>query len=155
ATCASLFALYPMLSIWYHGEGRAGLFFATGFFAAFTAANELPAIAFLVCCFGLLYFRFPLQTLLFFVPGAAIPIAEFLWTNYQAIGLWSPTYAQFGTSWYEYAGSVWAIQSGEPKHGIDWAYQTEGPGGYAFHVLLGHHGLFSLTPVFLLTVVGV
>src|SRR4029077_12216064 len=39
-------------------------------------------------------------------------------------------------------------------HGIDFAYLYEGKAAYAFHLLLGHHGLFSLTPIFLLGLAG-
>jgi hypothetical protein len=154
ATCSALFAIHPLMRIWYENERRPGLFVAAGFFAGFTAANELPAAAFLAAVFCLLYYRFPLHTLLFFVPGAILPIAEFLWTNYQAIGRWSPAYSEFGTSWYEYEGSFWASEPGEAKHGIDWAYQTEGSFAYAFHVLFGHHGVFSLSPIYFLSAAG-
>jgi hypothetical protein len=38
------------------------------------------------------------------------------------------------------------------KYGIDWARKTgrEGPAMYAVHVLVGHHGVFSLTPIWVL-----
>jgi Zn-dependent protease with chaperone function len=71
-----------------------------------------------------------------------------------AVGRLRPAYSEFGGPWYEFEGSYWHIAAGQVKHGIDWAYQTEGRGTYGFHLLFGHHGLFSLTPVFLLGVVG-
>jgi hypothetical protein len=52
-------------------------------------------------------------------------------------------------NWYDYEGSYWTsgkrspIDQGEPCRGI-----------YAFHVLLGHHGVFSLTPIWIFSVVG-
>ena len=52
-------------------------------------------------------------------------------------------------NWYDYPGSYWqperlaGVDEGEPLPMI-----------YAFHVLLGHHGLFSLTPIWLLSLVG-
>lgn len=50
--------------------------------------------------------------------------------------------------WYDYAGSYWrrpkGIDRGEPSRWV-----------YAFNVLLGHHGLFSLTPFWLLSVIGI
>jgi len=88
------------------------------------------------------------------VPAALVPLAAFFATNYAAVGRWSPAYAEFGGPWYEFEGSVWAIQRGEMKHGIDWAYQTESPLGYAFHLFVGHHGIFSLSPIYLLTLGG-
>jgi len=52
-------------------------------------------------------------------------------------------------NWYDYEGSYW-----QPKNlrGIDRG--EESPLRYAFNVLIGHHGLFSLTPIWLLTVAG-
>src|SRR5262249_46354035 len=38
---------------------------------------------------------------------------------------------------------------GEIKHGIDWARMHESHAAYVFHCLIGHHGLFSLTPIWL------
>lgn len=154
ATCSALFALSPALEIWDGDTRRPGLFVAAGFFAAFTAANELPAATLLGALFFVSLWRAPGRTLFFFVPAAAIPVAAFLWTNHQAIGHWTPVYAEFGGPWYEYEGSFWRIEPGQVKHGIDWAYQTESKAGYAFHVLLGHHGLFSLTPIYLLAAAG-
>jgi hypothetical protein len=52
-------------------------------------------------------------------------------------------------NWYDYPGSYWrpenltGVDRGEPS-----------PAVYAFNVLLGHHGLFSLTPIWLLSALG-
>ncbi|QDU93968.1 hypothetical protein [Lignipirellula cremea] len=52
-------------------------------------------------------------------------------------------------NWYEYDGSYWSqpersgVDRGEPSRLV-----------YLFHMLLGHHGVFSLTPLWLLAVVG-
>jgi hypothetical protein len=154
AACSALFALYPALRIWYDGEARVGLFIAAGFFAGFTAANELPAAAFAVALLLLLSLKHPLRTLLCFVPAALLPVAAFLATNYFALGRLRPAYDEFGGPWYEFMGSFWRIEAGQAKHGIDWAYQTESKSMYAFHMLVGHHGVFSLSPIYLLTAVG-
>ena len=154
ATCSALFALYAFFRIWCDCERRPDLYFATGFFAGFTAANELPAVAFVVALFLMLLRRTPWRALLLFVPGAMVPLAAFFLTNYLAVGQWKPAYSEFGGPWYEFEGSFWAIAPGETKHGIDWAYQTENSLTYAFHVLAGHHGIFSLSPIYLLTVAG-
>jgi hypothetical protein len=52
-------------------------------------------------------------------------------------------------NWYDYEGSYW-----QPKNlrGIDVGEPS--PLVYAFNVLIGHHGVFSLTPIWLLSVVG-
>jgi hypothetical protein len=52
-------------------------------------------------------------------------------------------------NWYDYPGTHWdpakltGIDRGEPS-----------PLVYAFHCLVGHHGLFSLTPIWLLSAAG-
>jgi hypothetical protein len=151
AACSALFSLYAALRIWHGGERGAGLFLAAGFFAGFTAANELPAAVFAVGLFVLLLVREPRKTLVFFLPAALVPAAAFLETNYYALGRLRPAYDEFGGPWYEYAGSFWKIEPGQPKHGIDWAYQSESRTMYALNMLFGHHGLFSLSPIYLLT----
>jgi hypothetical protein len=158
ATYSALFALYPALRLWEAGPaiGPTRYFVLAGFFAAFTACNELPATAF-ACLLGLaLLWRAPLRTLLWFVPAAAVPVAAFLITNYLAIGQLRPAYDEFGSPWYEYEGSHWRKPvPGETRGGIDWARRQETQADYAFHLLLGHHGLFSLSPIWLIAVAGV
>lgn len=51
--------------------------------------------------------------------------------------------------WYEFEGSYWAS---DRKAGVDRGEPSRA--AYAFHVLIGHHGIFSLTPVWGLSVVG-
>jgi len=151
AFCA-LFALYPVLQIWYGGKRRPDLFLAAGLFSGFTAANELPAASLAAALLLLLLFRAPVRTLLLFIPAAGLPVAAAFWTNYLAVGQLRPAYSEFGGLWYEFEGSYWKLDP--DKHGIDWAYQTESRAVYAFHVLIGHHGIFSLSPIFLLAVAG-
>jgi hypothetical protein len=52
-------------------------------------------------------------------------------------------------NWYEYEKSYWT--SGE-KSRIDRGEASRAV--YAFQILLGHHGIFSLTPIWLLSVLG-
>ncbi len=160
ATCSVVFALYPALRIWRETQAPDGvpapwLFAVAGLFASFAVCNELPALAFAGALFVLLLWRRPGKTLLFFLPAAAVPVAALIVTNYLAIGQMKPAYAEFGGPWYEYEGSHWRRPNpGEVRRGIDWARQHESRAEYAFHVLLGHHGLFSLSPVWLLAVAG-
>ena len=51
--------------------------------------------------------------------------------------------------WYEYPGSYW--QDGS-RVGVDLGEPSRGK--YLFHMLLGHHGVFSLSPILLLFPVG-
>ena len=130
------------------------LFMTSGFFAGFTACSELPATSLMFFLFLILFWRDRTKTLAYFLPAAAIPIAFFFLTNYWAISQWTPAYGEFGGPWYEYEGSHWKTNLGEIRHGIDFAYNYESKFAYAFHLLLGHHGLFSLTPIFLFGLAG-
>lgn len=90
-----------------------------------------------------------------FLLAAALPVIAQLFLNYLAIGSAIPAYAKISKSgadnWYHYAGSAWLRQPGELKHGIDWAGDYESRGIYAFHLVVGHHGIFSLSPIWLLS----
>jgi len=148
ATSPEAFAPSPALRL------SPSLFLVSGFFAGFTACSELPATSFLVFLFLILFWRDRIKTLAYFLPAAAIPIAFFFLTNYWALGQWMPAYGEFGGPWYEYEGSHWKTNPGETRHGIDFAYMYESKIAYGFHLLLGHHGLFSLTPIFLFGLAG-
>ncbi len=129
-------------------------FVLAGFFAGFTAVNELPAAAFTVGLGLLLLPRFPKKTLLAFAPAALLPVAALTATNYAELGEIKPAYSKFGTPWYEYEGSHWKNLPDQSKRGIDWAKNRETKGAYAFHLLVGHHGWFSLTPLYVLALAG-
>jgi len=53
-------------------------------------------------------------------------------------------------NWYDYEGTYWrdggraGVDVGEPSRGV-----------YFFHMMFGHHGWFSLTPIWLLAVLGI
>lgn len=163
AAWSAMFALYAAVRIWspradgLRPVGDAAppfsLFPVAGFFAGFTACNELPAAAFAVALFLLLLWRAPGRTLAGFLPAALVPVAAFFLTNYLAMGGLNPAYEKFGGPWYDYEGSYWKRLAENPR-GIDAAGLFESRGTYAFHLLLGHHGAFSLTPVFLLSLAG-
>jgi hypothetical protein len=156
ATCSALFALYPSLRVWYGKERSSHLFLIAGFFAGFTACNELPAALMLLVLGAILLVRAPARTVLLFVPAAALPVAAFLWTNYLALGRLEPAYSEVGGRWYKFEGSFWQEPApGEVKHGIDWARLYEGKDAYAFNFVVGHHGLFSLSPIWLLALAGI
>jgi hypothetical protein len=153
AAWSAMFALYAAVRIWSPDADRATPFYlfpVAGFFAGFTACNELPAAAFAAALFVLLLWRAPGRTLAGFLPALLVPVAAFFLTNYLAIGELNPAYEKFGGPWYDYEGSYW-----RKARGIDTAGSQESRGVYAFHLLLGHHGAFSLTPIFLLSLVGI
>lgn len=51
--------------------------------------------------------------------------------------------------WYDYPGSYWTA---EKLRGVDRGEPSRA--AYAFHMLVGHHGVFSLTPLWLLSLGG-
>jgi hypothetical protein len=133
----------------------AGWFLLGGFFAGFTVCNETPAAAFAAGLALVLFLRFPMRTLLLFVPAAIVPMAALLVTNRIELGQWGLAYAEFGGPWYLYEGSIWWVEPGYLPHSIDFArLYGETRLAYAFHLLLGHHGWFSLTPVHFLGLAG-
>ena len=155
ATWMAIFALAPALAILMDNRREIGLFALSGLFAGLLATTELPAASLACLLFVLLLCRAPKPTLAFFLPALVVPVAAFFLTNYLAIGQWKPAYEKFGGVWYEFPGSHWRIQAGEVKAGIDFGYQRESELVYAFHLLLGHHGVFSLSPMYLLSIGGI
>ena len=94
----------------------------------------------------------PGKALLGFLPGSVDPLVALLLTNYLAVGSFMPVYAEFGGPWYNYPGSYWAREGTPLATGIDFAKEPKEV--YAFHMLLGHHGWFSLTPVWMFGLIG-
>jgi hypothetical protein len=158
AAFSAMFAIYAAIRIWSSSlsTGEAGPihFLVAGFFAAFTACNDLPAASFAAALGLILLWYYPKRTLLFFVPAALLPVAAAFLTNYLAIGSFLPAYSEFGGPWYEFEGSYWKLNPNKPLAGIDGAGFHEPRWAYALHLLIGHHGIFSLTPIFLLTFVA-
>jgi hypothetical protein len=126
--------------------GAARLFIA-GFWAGFAAANELPAAALPALCLLYLLLGRRWVGATAFLIGAALPVATELLLNWLALGTFAPAYAHVGTEWYLYPGSYWT----NPRE-IDAAADPKLL--YLAHLLIGHHGLFALTPIFLLGLVG-
>ncbi len=115
-----------------------------------------PAAAF-AGALALLIFQNAPKGLLWYIPAVIIPIAAQTLIGYHAYGVWEPIYALFGGPWYEFPGSHWEKMSWEKKglpkpEGIDFATETKGV--YFFHYTFGHHGVFSLTPIWLIGVTG-
>ena len=151
AATSLLFALAALVEITAGGRRAAWLFAACGLFGAFTATNELPAA---LC--GLFLFAAAVRadwrrTLLCFVPAALVPIAAFTGLTVIQTGDWRPFYLDYGTDAYEYVvdgvPSYWMEPSGVDRNRDD-------PPTYAVHCAVGHHGILSLTPVWLLALLG-
>jgi hypothetical protein len=160
AAVSAAVALDAFVRIWFDGERRLRWFTVAGLATAFTAANELPALSFAALIGAALLWRCWRPTLLAFAPAATVVGAAAIGTNYWAHDSWRPPYAHRSATdaddnWYHYSytlggkerQSYWldpqGIDRGEPSK-LD----------YAFHCFVGHHGVFSLTPIWLLSVWG-
>lgn len=150
AICVVL-ATYPLLRIICDGDHRKRFFVLAGFFSAATFTLELPA-ALLVAVFGALLLRVnPKKTLSLFVPAALIPVIAFVALNCVVTGSLTPFYSSYGSDKYRYEfqgiPSYWSNPQGLDRN-VDSAWM------YFLHCTIGHHGLLSLTPVWLLTLIG-
>lgn len=162
---SALVAVAAATAIWYDGRREARYFIAAGFFGAFMVANELPALAmFALISLGLAW-KAPRQTLLCYLPAAAIVAAASFGTNYVAHGELRPAYShrtlvdgklvESDDDWYlfEYPrnGKMRKSYWHEPA-GVDQGEPSRVK--YLLHCTLGHHGIVSLTPIWLLSMVG-
>jgi hypothetical protein len=110
---------------------------------------------------ALLLWRSPRETLVGYVPAALVVAAAAFATNWIAHDSLRPPYMHRSQTdpadnWYDYTyerggrvrESYWrnpvGIDTGEPSIAV-----------YSLHATVGHHGIFSLTPVWLLSVWGV
>jgi hypothetical protein len=154
AATSVVFALYPALGILLEDRRGGWRFALAGFWGAFAVCNELPACAFGAALFFMLVRKAPRQTLAVFVPAALVPLGAFFYTNWLCTGGLMPFYASFGAAandYYKYVfegiPSYWmnpsAIDRGESSAAV-----------YFLHCTIGHHGIFSLSPIFLLTAAG-
>lgn len=157
---AATLALEATLRIVYDGERRARWFLLAGASSAFAVTCELPALAMFAVVAAALTAIAWRPTLLGFVPGALVVAAAFFGTNYAAHGTLVMPYGQRaeGNNWYDYQyrrgdrviDSYWSKP--EKKSPVDQGERD--PRTYALHALMGHHGVFSLTPIWLLAWAG-
>jgi len=146
AAVTTAIALYAAVRILADGDRRLWWFALSGFAAALTAADELPALTLPAFLGVVLFLRAPRETIVAFVPAFLVVAAAFFITNWLAHGSLAPPYAH--KDWYSYPGSYW-----DARQGIDVGESSRAV--YALNVLVGHHGIFSLTPVWLLSAWGV
>ncbi len=85
----------------------------------------------------------------------------FLATQYLAFGQFTPVYEEFGTRSYQYEGSYWNTplemdwyNASTMLPGRDCADDGAVRGLLRFYMTIGHHGVFSLSPIFLFSLVG-
>ena len=145
AAAGALFALYHTLRLHLDEDRRPWRFLAAGFFAGWAACNELPAVSLAAGLFLWLTHLSWRQALRYALPAMLIPVAAYFYVQYEALGSVLPTYAL--ADWYEFEGSYWLTPTG-----MDLADDPKPV--YAFHLLAGHTGILSLTPVLLLGWIG-
>ena len=147
AAWAAFFALYCLIRIEYEGQTQRRYFFLGGLSAAWAVANEMPAALFAAAVLGILLRSHWRRALLYFCPPCAAMGAAFLYTTYLATGSLIPYTFNPDPSLGIYPGSLWIN-----TRGIDALHEPKLV--YVFHMLLGHHGIFSLTPVFAFSLYG-
>jgi len=153
AAISAAVALDATLRIYLDGERRPLLFAVAGLATAFAAANELPALILVPFVAAALASASLSLAGRYALPGALLVAAGFFGTNYAAHGSVVPAYGH--RDWYDYSferngrelDSYWRHREGLDRGEPDVAR-------YAWHVLLGHHGVFSLTPMWLVTLAG-
>ncbi len=116
-----------------------------GFLAGLLPTFDHPSLFFSLALFVYLLVYDSRNIWRFFVGAALVPIIIHFWINIAFSGAWLPLEVRHDLR--VYPGSFWLTPSRndalhEPKL------------IYLFHLLLGHHGLFSMTPLFVLSLGG-
>jgi hypothetical protein len=153
-------AVYAFVRIVDDGERRWRYFVLAGLAAAFVAADELPAVSLVALMGLLLLWRAPRETLVAYLPGALFVVAAFFATNFIAHNSWLPPYMHRSAmvpsdNWYNYAYTVNGHEQQSywlNRRGIDRGEASQAT--YALQVLVGHHGILSLSPIWLLSLWG-
>ncbi len=157
AVCAfgALFFAVPIL---WDGRQEVWRFALAGLCAALAVTFELPALSLFVVLCAFLFKASARNTLIGFLPAALLVGASYLYTNWLAHGTLSIPYSHrgdAGENWYDYTyerrGRVVESYWRNPV-GIDRGEASVAT--YVFHTTVGHHGIFSLTPIWLLALAG-
>jgi hypothetical protein len=160
AAVAAAATLWAATRILFDAERRWPWFALAGFAAAFAFACELPALSLFALVTALLLWKAPGPTLRAYLPAALLVVVALFATNYIAHDSLREPYSHRSATdpeddWYHFTytingrerASYWTspsgVDQGEPS-----------PEVYAFNVLVGHHGIFSLTPVWLVSLAG-
>ena len=163
AAVTALVTIYMALRITLDGERRLWYFAVAGLMAAFTVTNELPALSLFAVVTALVAWQSPRQTVIAFLPAALLVAVAAVGTNYLAHHTWTIPYAHrdaedTSDNWYAFRymkdgkvrESYWSNR--EARSPIDQGEPSVVR--YALHVLVGHHGIFSLSPIWLLSIAG-
>jgi len=159
AVCAAV-ALYAAVRVWFDDERRLRYFAIAGFFGALLVSNELPALSLWAILSAALWWKAPRPTLVAYVPAVLVVAAGFYGTNWIAHRSLRPPYMHRSErdpadNWYAYTyerdGKVYESYW-QNRQSLDRGERS--PAVYALHALVGHHGVFSLTPMWVLTIAG-
>jgi hypothetical protein len=118
---------------------------AAGLAAGAIPAFDLPFGALTAGLFVYLFFADRRRALRLFVPAMLPTLALHLGLSWAISGSIVPVYMRAEV--YQYPGSYWAT-----PHGVFALKQPKWL--YGFHLLLGHHGFFTMTPLLILAVWG-
>ncbi len=160
AAAATAVAVDAWLRLLAADESAPYTSFVAGLAASFAATCELPALA-LVACLGLsLLIKRPAETLNRYLAAIGLVGFAFFATNYWAHESLRPPYAHRSETdpadnWYDYEYTVRGKTRDSywrNRQGVDVGEETKAV--YALHTLVGHHGVFSLTPTWLLSLAG-
>jgi len=155
-----IIAVYAGVRIWFDGDTRKRWFVLAGFFAAFAFASELPSALFFAFIGLALLVKFPRQTLLAGTPAALLVMAAFFATNYIAHETLRPAYSV--KEWYFFENYEYTTKDNKIVRFSSYWINPQGPDvgepnrtDYTFHTIAGHHGILSLTPVWIIAIFGV
>ena len=137
-------SFYLTYLVIYKQYQSALLYFSIGFLSGFAASIDLPGLAFSVF-FIFLLMRRHWKLSFWSILGLAIPLITSAAIFYSISGSIKPFYLQGHL--YHYSGSYWNNPGG--LNSLD-----ESKWAYLFNITLGHHGLFSITPVLILTLIS-
>lgn len=133
---------------YYRNYQPVWLYLVTGFLIGYGGANDLTALGF-TAVLGLFLLLSNWKKALLAAVMALIPLVATEIYYFIMSGSPLPFYMQ--ENLYDYAGSAWngmgELDLNNQERDAKWLY--------LFHITLGHHGIFSLSPILILGVVGV
>jgi hypothetical protein len=118
----------------------------SGWCAGWLVAHELPGLSVWVFTAWRVWSVNGRRGLSWWLPAAVLPLIGFVGMNQLVTGSWKPAYAGYGSSTYVFEENGIPSYWSRPQ-GID--RNLDSPAVYALHCLVGHHGLFLLSPVLL------
>ncbi|MGL6196845.1 MAG: hypothetical protein ACRC2T_18690 [Thermoguttaceae bacterium] len=151
--CCMIISMYAVSRIVFDNKRNIIYFLVAGLFASLMLTCELPALSYIVFLMIPLFILAPWRTFCGYVPAMLLVFAAFFATNFFVHQTFSPAYAN--KEWYDYTYT----RNGKERDaywnnrvGIDKGEESKLT--YLVNTTVGHHGIFSLTPVWILSFVG-